>query len=149
MMILVHSHKYTHAHLCLALSLSKQPFYSERLQWSGSAPAKTPFHTSSLSFSKTLPPVWPQGLPSFLLTQRAWGSHRGVRMAGCALIKHTDRQTNWVTRNRQAERRMLLLLWTLGLVFFPIRCYKENDIIPVLIGQQEGEGEMYCSRMCG
>lgn len=59
--------------LCLALSLSKQPFYSERLQWSGSAPAKTPFHTSSLPFSKALPPVWPQVLPSFLLAQRPGG----------------------------------------------------------------------------
>lgn len=35
---------------------------------------------------------------------------------------------------------MLPLLWSLGSVFLLIRSYKEDDIIPVLIGQQEGGG---------
>ncbi|KAK2841954.1 hypothetical protein Q5P01_012154 [Channa striata] len=76
-------------------------------------------------------------LPSFLPPDtEVWGSRWGVRMAGCAPIGRTDR----LTRNRHADRRMplpLLLLWTL---FSPIRCNKESDIIPVLVGQQEGGG---------
>lgn len=60
-------------------------------------------------------------------------------MAGCAPIRHTDRRDG-LTRNRHADRRMLLLLCTLGSIFLPIRSYKEDDIIPVLIGQQEGGG---------
>lgn len=97
----------THTHLCSALSLSKQPFYSEGLQWSGSTPAKTPFQTSSLLFSKSPPSRGPQGLPSFLYYDtQAWWRRREVRMAGCALIRHAD-------------RRMPLLLWTSGLVLCP------------------------------
>lgn len=51
----------------------------------------------------------------------------------------SDSQTDRLTRGRHADRRMLLLLlllWT----FLPIRSHKENDIIPVLTGQQEGGG---------
>lgn len=154
MMILVCSHRCTHTHtlkhtlarLCLALSLSKQPFYSERLQWSGSAPAKTPFHTSSLLFSKpSLLCDCRAFLPSFLPPDtEAWGSYWGVRMAGCALIRQTDgrtdRQKDRLTRNRRADRRMLAATVDSGLALVPIRRYNENDIIPVLIVQQEGGG---------
>lgn len=133
------THSHRHTHLCLALSLSKQPFYSERLQWSGSAPAKTPFHTSSLPFSKpSLLCDCRAFLPSFLPPDtEAWGSRRGVRMAGCTLIRHTDRQTDKEQTCRQEDAAATV---DFGLGFLPIRSYKENDIIPVLIGQQESGG---------
>lgn len=60
-------------------------------------------------------------------------------MAGCA-----PDQTDGLTGTRP-DRRMLPLPWTLGFGFcfafflLPIRRSEENDIIPVLIGQQEGE----------
>lgn len=159
-MIWVHDHKCVqtracrHIDLCLALSLSKQSFYSERLQWSGSAPAKTPFHTSSLPFCKPSSCVTagPSFLPSSLPPDtEAWGSHRGVRMAGCTAIRctHTHTHPDRLTRTRHADRRMPLLLLTLDSVFLLIRSHKESDIIPVLLGQQEGRGRQRAAGCVG
>lgn len=150
-MVLVHSHRCTHTHrhthLCLALSLSKQPFYSERLHWSGSAPAKTPFHTSSLPFSKpSLLCDRRAFLPSFLPPDtEAWGSRRGVRMAGCAPIEQTDR----LTSNRNADRRMLLLLWTLDSDFFPSGAIRRMTSFLFFVGQQEGGGRLRTAECVG
>lgn len=64
-------------------------------------------------------------------------------------MPRSDTQTDRLTRTRHADRRMLLLLWTLDSVFLPIRCYKENDIIPVLIGQQEDRGRQRAAGYVG
>lgn len=58
-------------------------------------------------------------------------------MAGCAPIRHTDRQTDKEQTCRQEDAVATV---DFGLGFLLIRSYKENDIIPVLIGQQEGGG---------
>lgn len=52
-------------------------------------------------------------------------------------IRHTDRQTDKEQTCRQENAAATV---DFGLGFLPIRSYKENDIIPVLIGQQEGGG---------
>lgn len=81
------------------------------------------------------PPSCVTAGPSFLPPDtEAWGSQDG-RM--CPDQTH---RRDRLTRTRHADRRMLPLLWTLDSVFLPIRSCKENDIIPVLIGQQEGRG---------
>lgn len=58
-------------------------------------------------------------------------------MAGCALIRHTDGQTDKDQACRQEDAAATV---DFGFGFLPIRSCKENDIIPVLIGQQEGRG---------
>lgn len=55
-------------------------------------------------------------------------------MAGYALNRQTDRLTDKEQTCRQEDAATV----DLGLIFLPIRSYKKNDIIPVLIGQQEG-----------
>lgn len=76
-------------------------------------------------------------LPSFLPPDtEAWGSRRGVRMAGCAPIRHKDRRTDKEQTSRPEDAAAV----DFGFDFIPIRSYKENYIIPVWIGQQEGGG---------
>lgn len=64
-------------------------------------------------------------------------------------MPRSDTQTDRLTRTRHADGRMLPLLWTLDSVFLPIRCCEENDIIPVLIGQQEGRGRQRAAGYVG
>ncbi|KAM7414133.1 hypothetical protein PAMA_019109 [Pampus argenteus] len=54
-------------------------------------------------------------------------------MAGCASIRQTDTRTDKEQTCRQEDAATV----DFGLCFLPIQSYKENDIIPVLIGQQE------------
>ncbi|KAM7396368.1 hypothetical protein PAMP_019413 [Pampus punctatissimus] len=56
-------------------------------------------------------------------------------MAGCASIRQTDTPTDKEQTCRQEDAATV----DFGLCFLPIQSYKENDIIPVLIGQQEEE----------
>lgn len=49
----------------------------------------------------------------------------------------TDRQTDKEQTCRQEDAAATV---DFGLCFLPIRSYKKSDIIPVLIGQQEGGG---------
>lgn len=61
-------------------------------------------------------------------------------MAGC-VPDQTHRQTDKLTDEEQTRRQEdAAATVDLGLGFLPIRSYKENDIIPVLIGRQEGGG---------
>lgn len=96
-------HTHRHTHLRLALSLSKQPFYSERLQWSGSAPAKTPFHTSS-PFSK--PSLCVTAGPSFLPS--SWhtglGESQGSQDGRMCPDQKTQRRTDWQGTDMQTGR---------------------------------------------
>jgi len=62
-------------------------------------------------------------------------------MAGCVPIIQTEMQ-----KCRQEDAAATV---DLGLGFLPIRSYKEYDIIPVLIGQQEGTGKQEASGVCG
>lgn len=52
----------------------------------------------------------------------------------------TDRQTDKEQTCRQEDAAAATV--DFGLCFRPIRSYKKNDIIPVLIGQQEGGGRL-------
>lgn len=62
-------------------------------------------------------------------------------MAGCVLIRRTDRQTDCQTDKEQTRRQEdTAATVDLGLGFLPIRTCMENDFIPVLIGQQEDGG---------
>lgn len=67
-------------------------------------------------------------------------------MAGCALIRHTDGQTDKDQTRRQEDAAATV---DFGFGFLPIRSYKENDIIPVLIGQQEGRGRQRAAGCVG
>lgn len=79
----------------------------------------------------------PSFLPSFLLTQRPGGVAGESGWPDVPPIRHTDRQTDKEQTCRQENAAATV---DFGLGFLPIRSYKENDIIPVLIGQQEGGG---------
>ncbi len=67
-------------------------------------------------------------------------------MAGCGLIRHTDRQTDKEQTCRQEDAAATV---DFGLGFLLIRRYKENDIIPVLTGQQESGGRWGAVRCVG
>lgn len=67
-------------------------------------------------------------------------------MAGCAPIRHTDGQTDKDQTCRQEDAAATV---DFGFGFLPIRSYKENDIIPVLIGQQEGRGRQRAAGCVG
>lgn len=66
-------------------------------------------------------------------------------MAGCASIRQTDRPTDKEQTCRQEDAATV----DFGLCFLPIWSYKENDIIPVLIGQQEGGGRRRAAGIVG
>lgn len=67
-------------------------------------------------------------------------------MAGCAPIRHTDRQTDKEQTYRREDAAATV---DLRLGFLPIRSYEENDIIPVLIGHKEGGGRQRAAGCVG